>query len=146
MYSCSFITLQLDHCCHMDYFNDVLTTFLGLEPGSCVAVYAGSESSWIWSKIAVSRRWMMVLWVWSDLRVRNLWQNFHFWVNYSFKAPVILWIKKVCENSLMMLSVKKAHLLWIFDVIRWTLIYNFIFFHHFIFRSWHLNMIRIVIS
>ncbi len=23
----------------MDYFNDVLTTFLGLEPGSCVAVY-----------------------------------------------------------------------------------------------------------
>ncbi len=23
----------------MDYFNDVLTTFLGLEGGSCVAVY-----------------------------------------------------------------------------------------------------------
>ncbi len=29
------------------YFNDVLTTFLGLESFSCVAVYAGSESSWI---------------------------------------------------------------------------------------------------
>ncbi len=27
----------------MDYFNDVLTTFLDLERGSCVAVYAGSE-------------------------------------------------------------------------------------------------------
>ncbi len=31
-YSRSFITLQLNHWCHMDYFNDVLTTFLGLEP------------------------------------------------------------------------------------------------------------------
>ncbi len=29
----------------MDYFNDVLTTFLGLVRGSGVAVYAGSESS-----------------------------------------------------------------------------------------------------
>ncbi len=26
----SFVTLQLDHWCHMDYFNDDLTTFLGL--------------------------------------------------------------------------------------------------------------------
>ncbi len=34
----------------MDYFNDVLTTFLGLESVSCVAVYRGSESSWISSK------------------------------------------------------------------------------------------------
>ncbi len=30
---------------HMDYFNDVLTTFLGLEHVSCIAVYAGSENS-----------------------------------------------------------------------------------------------------
>ncbi len=29
----------------MGYFKDVLTTFLGLERVSCVAVYAGSESS-----------------------------------------------------------------------------------------------------
>ncbi len=34
----------------MDYFNDVLTTFLGLECGSSVVVYAGSESLWISSK------------------------------------------------------------------------------------------------
>ncbi len=27
----------------MDYFNNVLTTFLGLERVSCVAVYEGSE-------------------------------------------------------------------------------------------------------
>ncbi len=32
--------------------NNVLTTFLGLERGSCVAVYAGSESSRISSKIS----------------------------------------------------------------------------------------------
>ncbi len=28
----------------MDYFIDVLTTYLGLERGSCVGVYAGLES------------------------------------------------------------------------------------------------------
>ncbi len=33
-YSRSFLTLQLNHQCHMDYFNNVLTTFLGLEQGS----------------------------------------------------------------------------------------------------------------
>ncbi len=30
-YSRSFITLRLNHWCHMDYFNNVLTTFLGLD-------------------------------------------------------------------------------------------------------------------
>ncbi len=34
----------------MDYFNNILTTFLGLEHVSCVAVFAGSESSQISSK------------------------------------------------------------------------------------------------
>ncbi len=43
-YSCSFVTLWLNHWCHMDYFNNVLTTFLGIERVSYVAVYAGSES------------------------------------------------------------------------------------------------------
>ncbi len=28
--TCSFIKLKLNHC-HMDYFNDVIATFLGLE-------------------------------------------------------------------------------------------------------------------
>ncbi len=32
------------------YFNDVLATFLGLECGRSVAVYAESESFWISSK------------------------------------------------------------------------------------------------
>ncbi len=51
-YSRSFIKLRLNYWCHMDYFNDVLTTFLCLELVSCVAVYAGSESSRISSKIS----------------------------------------------------------------------------------------------
>ncbi len=50
-YSHSFITLWLNHWCHMDYFINVLI-FLGLERGSCVAHYAGSEISWISSKIS----------------------------------------------------------------------------------------------
>ncbi len=36
----------------MDYVNDVLTTFLDIERDSSVAVYAGSESSQILSKIS----------------------------------------------------------------------------------------------
>ncbi len=38
----------------MDYFNNVLTTFLGFERGSRGAVYGGSESSQISSKILCS--------------------------------------------------------------------------------------------
>ncbi len=49
-YSRSFIKLRLNHWCHMDYFNNVLATFLGLECGSILAVYAGSDSSWILEK------------------------------------------------------------------------------------------------
>ncbi len=51
-YSRCFIKLRLNHWCHMGYFNDVLTTFLGLERGSSIAVYGGSESSRISSKIS----------------------------------------------------------------------------------------------
>ncbi len=72
-YSCSFIKWQLNHWCHMDYFNDVLTTFLCLERGSSLAVYAGSESSQISSNTSqfVFQRWTKVLQVWNDMRVRN---------------------------------------------------------------------------
>ncbi len=44
-YSRSFITLRLYYWCYMDYFNDVLTTFLGLEQVSCIAVYWGCASA-----------------------------------------------------------------------------------------------------
>ncbi len=49
-YYSSFIKLWLNHSCHMDYFNDVLNIFLGLEHVSCVVVYGGSECSRISSK------------------------------------------------------------------------------------------------
>ncbi len=39
----------------MDYFIDVLTTILGLEYGSSIAVGAGSESARISSKIYVPK-------------------------------------------------------------------------------------------
>ncbi len=38
-YSRSFMKLRLKYWCHMDHFNYVLTTFLGLECVSCIAVY-----------------------------------------------------------------------------------------------------------
>ncbi len=49
-YSCSFIKLRLNHWCHMDYFNNVLTTFLGLEHVSCIAGrrYYGFENTLRW--------------------------------------------------------------------------------------------------
>ncbi len=73
MCSRSFTTLRLNHWSHMDYFNDVLTTFLGLEHGSCVAVYGESESSPISSNISsfMFRWWSKVLRVWNDTRVSN---------------------------------------------------------------------------
>ncbi len=37
---------------HMDYFNNVLTTFLDLELGGSLAVYGGTESSRILLKIS----------------------------------------------------------------------------------------------
>ncbi len=72
-YSCSFIKLRLNHWCHMDYFNNVFTTFLCLELVVCVAVLAGSESSLISSKISkfVFWTWTKVLRVWNDMRVSN---------------------------------------------------------------------------
>ncbi len=53
----------------MDYFNNVLTTFLGLERVSCIGVYAGSESSRIsWNYLNLCSE-DKVSWVWNDMRV-----------------------------------------------------------------------------
>ncbi len=38
-YSLSFTKLRLNHWCHMDYFNDVLATFLCVDRGNTLAVY-----------------------------------------------------------------------------------------------------------
>ncbi len=48
MYSHKFIMvviLWLNHWCHMDYFSDVLTTFLVLERVICIAVWRGRKLS-----------------------------------------------------------------------------------------------------
>ncbi len=67
-YSRSFIQLQLNHWCHMDYFNDVFTTFPGLEHGSCIALYGCSESSRISIETCSENE---VLQVWNDVRLSN---------------------------------------------------------------------------
>ncbi len=50
-YSRSFVKLQLNPWCHMDYFNDLLAMFLDLDHVRILAVYGGSESSRDASKI-----------------------------------------------------------------------------------------------
>ncbi len=44
---CTFISesVMLNQWCHMDYFYNVFTTFVGLECVSCIVVSAESESS-----------------------------------------------------------------------------------------------------
>ncbi len=37
----------------MHYFNDVLTTFLGLERVSCVAVYAGQKALGLYKNVLI---------------------------------------------------------------------------------------------
>ncbi len=66
-YSHSFIKLWLNHWCHMDYFIDVLTTFLCLDFGSSLAVYMESQKTLGF----VFRRWTKVLQVWTNMRVSN---------------------------------------------------------------------------
>ncbi len=46
-YSRSFVKLQLNPWCQMDYFTDLLATFLCVDRGNIVAIYGGSESSQI---------------------------------------------------------------------------------------------------
>ncbi len=70
----------------MDYFNNVLTTFLDLERISCVAVYGGSESSQTSSNILICK----------DMKVFNKFMFLNtFWgVNYPFKGllrQVLFW-------------------------------------------------------
>ncbi len=52
-------------------FNYILTTFLGLEHVSCIAVYAGSENSGFIKNILICVSKMKVLLVWNDMWVCN---------------------------------------------------------------------------
>ncbi len=51
-YSRSFVKLRLNPWCHMDYFTDLLATFLDLIHVRTLAVYGGSESCQNSSKIS----------------------------------------------------------------------------------------------
>ncbi len=69
-YSRSFVKLQLNPWCHMDYFNDVLATFLSLDRGNVLAVYERVRelSDFIKNiRIGVPK----VLQVWNDARINN---------------------------------------------------------------------------
>ncbi len=55
----------------MDYFNNVLTSFLGLEHVSCVAVYVEKLLDFIKNILICVRRWTKVLQVCSNMRVIN---------------------------------------------------------------------------
>ncbi len=69
-YSRSFVKLLLNPWCHMDYFSDVLATFLSLDRGNVLAVYERVRelSDFIKNiRIGVPK----VLQVWNDTRINN---------------------------------------------------------------------------
>ncbi len=51
-YSRSFITLQLNHWCHMDYFNDVILPFWALNISVALLSMEGQKALGISSKIS----------------------------------------------------------------------------------------------
>jgi len=56
----------------MDDFNNVFTTFLGLETGCCIAVNGGIRKLLVFIKnISICVLKMKVLWVWNDMRVNK---------------------------------------------------------------------------
>ncbi len=67
VYSRSFITLRLSHWCHMGYFIDVLTSFLGLECGSCSLCRFRKLSDFTKQYLNLCSRWTKVVWVWKEL-------------------------------------------------------------------------------
>ncbi len=63
-------SLHTKGICHMDYFKDVLITFLGLERVSCVAVYGRvRELSDSIKNILICV--LKTLQVWNDMRLSN---------------------------------------------------------------------------
>ncbi len=106
-YSRSFIKIWLNHWCHMDYFNDVLTIFLGLERGSCIAVYAESYKA-----LGFHQKYLDLCS--KDERrsyrfgtgLSNSWQNKIFWVNYlfNFVADQCMFEEYICKNRIWTLN------------------------------------------
>ncbi len=70
----------------MDYFVDVLGTFLGLDRVHYCLWKVRKLSDFIKNILICVQKMNEGLMVWNDMGVSNQWQNFHFWVNYPFKA------------------------------------------------------------
>ncbi len=87
-FSLGFIKLRLNRWCHIDYFNNVLTTFLALK---VLVVLLSTEGQ---KALGFHQKYLNLCS--EDERrschvgVSNYWPNFHFCVNYPFK---IHWIK-----------------------------------------------------
>ncbi len=93
-----FLKLRLNHWSHMDYFNNVVITFLEL--GTFQLHYCLCRvrklSDFIKNiLICVDERRGFAMtqgWVIND--------NFHFWVNYPFKPKIYFAILRVCEQCM----------------------------------------------
>ncbi len=46
--------------------------------------------------------------VWNNMRVSNSWENFHFWVNYSFKRTALIFyiITLILNNELSIILIQ----------------------------------------
>ncbi len=51
-YYCSFVKLRLNRWCHVDYFTDLLATYLDVDRVNSIAVYGGTDSSQNASKLS----------------------------------------------------------------------------------------------
>ncbi len=80
----------------MDYFNDVLTVFLGLDHGRALAVYEGSESSrdFIKNILICALKMNEAL---TGLERHEGGQRQHFWVNYPFNSQLWVYIPQFWE-------------------------------------------------
>ncbi len=98
-YSRSFVKLRLNPWCHVDYFTDVLATFMDL---GTLQLRCCLWSIWeildLIKNILKNIRWTKVLRVWNDMRVSNQCQNFNFWVNYLFKIKIHE-VKLACKHT-----------------------------------------------
>ncbi len=102
----------------MDYFNDVLITFLGLELFSYIAVYAGSESFQISTKICARYNSYHIIQFAADTTVVGLVSN-EDESTYREVNQLILW----CDNNNLSLNVSKTKEITV-DFMRKQMVHN----------------------
>ncbi len=90
-YSHGFITLRLNHWCHMDYFNNILTTFLGLDRVSCCLCRVKKLLDFIKNILICVPK--------MNEGLTGLEQHFHFWVNSLRNIRHFIYIKHACRHN-----------------------------------------------